>query len=545
MATPDIITSAFGLAKGKALSGDDYYDFKLLDDITVAIVCDGVGSADFGADAAKRVCEFLISSLQNRPKSWSIEKSIIHFIKSINNLLYMESIQEYDTQELVTTLALVVIEGNRLYGANIGDSRIYLKRDGSLTQLSRDHTYQEDNMEGVLSKAIGLESDVEPYYFENNLLPLDKVLLCSDGLYTQLNEDELSTGMDVSASYMVKKASQKNSDNLPDDTTALLLQIHKLDMRLQLKQSKLQLQEEYHKSDIIDGYKLIKPLIQNQRTWLCSKKNKYYVIKFAPYEATEDELILDLFVKEVWLARQLKAGFFPKAVIPKKRTHRYYIMSYIQGVTLKEYIAKKPMSIDMSINLAKFLLKMSQYLIRKDLVHADIKPENVMVTKRGDKEVFKMIDFGSISQAYSLTSRAGTPSYLAPERFQGSPICEQTEIYAIGVCLYEALSLKFPFGYIEPFQNPNFDKKIKPLSKHNPKVPAWLESIILRMLDSDTNKRYHHYSQVLYDITHPTRVKPYFDKSTSFIQRNEMMVYKVGFIAMFTTTLLLLLKCYG
>jgi serine/threonine protein kinase len=457
----------------------------------------------------------------------------------------MESIQEYDREELVTTLALVIIEGDRLYGANVGDSRIYLKRDSELILLSRDHADSDGDFEGVLTQAIGLAKDVDIYYFENSINPSDRVLLCSDGLYTQLDESELSLGMGVSASELVKRASRKNSDNLPDDTTALLIEINRVDIRLQLKQSELLLLPEYRVGDVIDGYELITPLIQNNRTWLCSNKGKKYVMKFAPYDVLDDEVMLDLFVKEVWFAKELKAGFFPKAVIPKKRTHRYYIMSYIKGVSLKEYISKKPLSIDMSIDLAKFLLKMAQYLIRKDLVHADIKPENIMVSKRGDKEIFKMVDFGSLSQAYSIINRAGTPSYLAPERFEDSPICEATEIYAIGVVLYEALSGKFPFGYIEPFQKPNFDKKIKSLSKLNPKVPLWLDSVILRMLDSDTSKRYHNYSQVIYDINNPSQVKPYFYKGTSFIQKNELMVYKVGFISMFISTVTLLLHCFG
>ncbi len=70
----------------------------------------------------------------------------------------------------------------------------------------------------------------------------------------------------------------------------------------------------------IDGYTLLKPLIQNERTWLVHKKTKDYVVKFAPYEAAEDEVLLDLFVKEAWNAKRLKAAFFPKAVIPKTRT---------------------------------------------------------------------------------------------------------------------------------------------------------------------------------------------------------------------------------
>jgi serine/threonine protein kinase len=542
MSKQNIETSGLTLAKGTQLKGDDFFEVKVMENITVAVVCDGVGSALQGAQAAKHTSNFLIRSLKNRPESWTMEKSIKHFIENINRVLYLESIAEYGREELVTTLALVVIEGDRLYGANVGDSRIYLHRtidgDDKLTQLSDDHSMDEEGMENVLTAAIGLEENVAPYYFENNLLAGDQILLCSDGLYNELTEEELSSGMKMSASYLVKKASKLYHDDLPDDTTAVVIAIKDVDPRRRLKQSDLIVQEHYKVGQMIDGYTLIKSLIQNERTWLCEKRGLRYVIKFIPSEAMDDEVMLDLFVKEVWMAKRLKAGFFPKAVIPKNRTHRYYIMSFIEGTTLKEYSTKKPLSVDLSVELAGFLLKMSHFLMKHDLVHGDIKPENIMLTERKGKLVFKMVDFGSITEAYSNVTRAGTPSYLAPERFKQEPVNEQTEIYAIGVTLYELLTQKFPFGEIEPFQNPSFKKTIKAPSKLNPKIPVWFESIILRALDPDVDKRYRNYSEMQYDLSNPEKVKPYFDKNTSFIERNEMMVYKVGFITMFLLNIL-------
>jgi len=541
MSKQNIETSGFTLAKGTQLKGDDFFEVKVMENITVAVVCDGVGSALQGAQAAKHTTNFLINSLKNRPKSWTMEKSIKHFIENINRVLYLESMAEYEREELVTTLTLVVIEGDRLYGANVGDSRIYLHRtidgDTQLTQLSDDHSMDEEGMENVLMAAMGLEENVAPYYFENNLKPGDQILLCSDGLYNELTEEDLSSGMKMGASYLVKKASKLHHDDLPDDTTAVVIEIKEVDPRLRMKQSDLIVQEHYKVGQVIDGYTLIKSLIQNERTWLCEKRGLRYVIKFVPYEAMNDEVMLDLFVKEVWMAQRLKAGFFPKAVIPKNRTHRYYIMSFVEGTTLKEYSAKKPLSVDLSVELAVFLLKMSHFLMTHDLVHGDIKPENIILTERKGKLVFKMVDFGSITEAYSNVTRAGTPSYLAPERFSQAPVNEQTEIYAIGVTLYEALTQKFPFGEIEPFQNPSFDKRIKSPSKLNPKIPEWLESVILRSLDPDTDKRYKNYSEMQYEVSNPVKVKPYFDKSVSFIERNEMMVYKVGFITMFALNL--------
>ena len=75
-----------------------------------------------------------------------------------------------------------------------------------------------------------------------------------------------------------------------------------------------------------------------------------------------------------------------------------------------------------------------------DLVHGDVKPENVLVLRSYDAVDFRLVDFGSVTELFSITSRAGTASYLAPERFHEAPISERTEIFAIGVTLYEALT---------------------------------------------------------------------------------------------------------
>ncbi len=539
----NIRTSAFSLAKGKELIGDDFYGVKSLkdEDLTIAIVCDGVGSAKKGGEAAKRVVHYLIENFKNRPQSWSIEKSLKNFIQSINSILYKESINEYERVEFITTLAIVIIQGNRLYGANVGDSRIYLLRDNKLIQLSHDHSMIEKGYENVLTNAIGLDEEIEIYYFENNLKKDDKILLCSDGLYNTVDKEFLKKYIPFGASYLVKEASRSVKDNLSDDTTAIIVEILEESQVAKLKSLNLPIAQNLKKNQIIDGYKLIKSL--NDNTWFCEKKGLNYYLKFAPKDAINNKKLLDLFVKEAWNAKRLKAGFFPKAGIPKKRSYRYYIMESLDGVTLKEYLQKKPLHIEDAINLAKMLIRMGQYLLKFDLVHGDIKPENIIVLKKDGKLRFKMIDFGSITEIYSLNNRAGTPSYLSPERLKGSFINESSEIFSIGVTLYEALTQKFPYGEIEPFSNPEFKLRKKPKDL-NPNIPQWLESIILRSIESNSNNRYQHYSEMNYELENSDKVKPYYDKSRPFIERNPLLAYKIGFFIMFIVNLILVTILY-
>ena len=533
MAKSNIKTSGFSLAKRKELKGDDFYDVQTIGNLTVAIVCDGVGSADEGAEAAKRVTSYLMNNFKIRPKTWSIDKSIKTFIKSINAILYKESQINYERSELVTTLTIVVIEGNRLYGANVGDSRVYLYRNNSLTQLSFDHAMQENGYENVLTQAIGISETTEPYYFENILQKNDKVLLCSDGLYNEINEDNIKENISKGAISLVKKASKLTNDHLPDDTTAVVLEILQVNETDILKQQKLEIPQSLKIGQIIDGYTLEKALIQNERTWLVSKKTKQYVIKFAPIEAKEDATILDLFIKEAWNAKRLKAEFFPKAVIPKNRTCRYYVMQLFAGEDLNTYLKSHlHVGIDDAVELASNLLNMSQFLLKYDLVHGDIKPNNIMIAKIDeDTTAYKIIDFGSITEIFSDESRAGTPSFLAPQRFQGEAISETTEIFAIGVTLYLSLTGKYPYGEVEPFQNPTFKEAKKP-STYNSNIPDWLDSVIMRSIALDKDQRYEHYSEMSYELTHPQKVKPYFIKNAPLIEKSPLLFYKSAFSIM-------------
>ena len=541
MPSKNIKTSGFSLAKRKELTGDDFYDIKTLGNITVAIVCDGVGSAQEGAEAAQRTTNYLINNLKKRPKTWSIEKSLTSFIRSINSILYEESQVNYESSELVTTLTIVIIEGNRLYGANVGDSRVYLYRDQKLNQLSSDHAMDEVGYEGVLTQAIGINKEVEPYYFENIVEKNDKILLCSDGLYTVINEDDLAKNIDIGAHFLVKKASMMMQDNLPDDTTAVVIDILKANEFEQMKRQKITIPKSLKKGQTIDGYSLEKSLIQNERTWLCSKKTKQYVIKFAPGECIDDETSLDLFVKEAWNAKRLKADFFPKAVIPKNRTQRYYVMQLFGGENLNSYLEHKHLTIDDSIELANTLLKMSQFLLKYDLVHGDIKPNNIMIAKDDDENItYKIIDFGSITEIFSLNSTAGTPSYLSPERFQGESINESSEIFSTGVTLYLALTEKYPYGEIEPFQTPNFKEAKKPSSFNN-NIPDWLDSVIMRAISPDKQRRYEHYSEMAYELKYPQKVKPFFAKNAPLIERSPLAFYKGAFIIMTLINVILII----
>ncbi|MEA2100763.1 MAG: bifunctional protein-serine/threonine kinase/phosphatase, partial [Campylobacterota bacterium] len=108
------------------------------------------------------------------------------------------------------------------------------------------------------------------------------------------------------------------------------------------------------------------------------------------------------------------------------------------------------------------------------------------------------------------------------------------------VTLYLALTGKYPYGEVEPFQTPVFKEAKKP-SFYNKNIPDWLDSVILRAIALDKEQRYGHYSEMSYEIKYPQKVKPFFAKNTSLIERSPLVFYKSAFIVMSIINFILLI----
>ncbi len=538
-----ISASQFILPKSANTKGDDACAYEIIDsEFLVGVLCDGVGSAKRGGAAARQSVKFFIEQFKTRPKNWSIEKTLVTFTKHINRLLFKESMTQYEQIELLTTLSVAVVYADKLYTLNLGDSHIYLQRDNTLTLLSTDHVMDEENMSHVLTQACGLSENVEVEVKVTDIKDGDKLILCSDGVYNLISDEDLNEEISkgLSAKLIVKSITKEHKDNERDDASLQIFTIKELSKICALKNLNLPIPKTLKKGDIIDGYKLIESMMTHNRIWKVRKKDTYLVMKF-PLNA-DDEQSLDEFVREAWYAKQIHHRSFGNAWIPEKRTSRYYLMELIEGNNLEKFLHGKHLSIDNAIALAKFLHKAEAHLLHLGLVHGDIKPENIIVYREANSAgtVFKMVDFGSIVEIFSTDSRAGTPTYLAPERFTGSNINESTEIFSIGVTLYWALSGKYPYGEIEPFQNPSF-KEAKPPSFYNKNIPDWFDSVIMRAININPQERYSHYSEFFYELKSPEKVKPYFNKSAQLIERDPLVFYKRAFFTLLAVNIVIII----
>ncbi|MES2507587.1 MAG: protein phosphatase 2C domain-containing protein [Verrucomicrobiota bacterium] len=536
-----IHTTSYGLPRTEGDTSSDAFAVRAWDETVIAVLSDGAGTGLPAREAAKRAVETLIENYSVKPRSWDPARALNEFTRLLNRSLYQESLARYERPEMVATLAVTVVEGNRLYGINVGDSRVTLWRNQELIPLSEDHV--DAIQKNMLTRALGMEEEIEPHVFECELQDGDVTLLCSDGLSNHLDAEDMATAMQQrsSARSLVLDARRNASQETLDDISAVVMDIRQTGKLRTMNERVLDVPETLRKGDKVDGYELLRSFHGTDRVWLAEKDGLRVVIKFAPREARDSAAYLTAFTRETWNATRAQSEHFVRAHEPLGQTARYYVMQFVDAPSLQSVLRERLLSVDSAVALGRFLAEACQTLLRMDLAHGDIKPENILCAGDYARLSFKLVDLGSAVQVFSEASRAGTASYLAPERFRGAPNSERTEIFAIGVVLYQSLTGKLPYGSIERFQTPSFSAA-KNLAKLNPNVPPWLETVVRRAIALKPERRYQHYSELAHDLANPVRVQPFFEDFTPLLERNPLIFYRTGFFILLVISLLLLFK---
>ena len=532
----------FAFARGEQKPSEDAAVAKEFAGVFLAAVADGLGSAKQGGEAAARVVQALAQNFPARPRGWSAGKTLEEITRHLNRRFYQEGLARFESPECSTTIAAVALEGDHVCALNAGDSRIYLWRGDHLTRLSTDHREPHPDRSHVLTCAMGLAEELTLASRELPILADDVLLLCTDGVSDVLDDGALTAllARGSSAAAIASEAHRKATDDQRDDLTVVTLRVLETGPGHRRAEVAWHVPDRLKAGDVIDGYTLRRSFRASDRIWLAARQGDSFVLKFAPREAAQNDSARNIFEREVWHATQLQAEFFPTAFVPEPATACYYALEYINAPTLKQFIAKHNfLTPTQAVELAKFVLRAEQFLLRHDFVHGDLKPENILVLRENEGGRFKLIDLGSVSEVFSLQGRAGTPSYLAPERFTGAAMTERTEIFSLGATLYEALTGKLPHGEIEPFQMPVF-RTARPLTALNPHAPLWLEAIAARALAVAPEQRYESYSEMLFELENPAKVRPFHQAGTPLLERNPLLFFKTGFFLLLGVTLGLL-----
>lgn len=537
-------SSSFGLpASGKVRSEDAFAVRPQPDGGLLCVLSDGVGAARDPLRAAERVVRLVSEGFEARPDGWPLRKVFERLVDEANASLYREGAYLDGVPSMQATLAAVFVSENRLCGFNIGDSPVLLVRKGDTVCLSQTHSCRNADGNDVLTNAVGMGAAVTGHYFETDLSEGDVVVITSDGLPALMDIGLIGklAGRFGSARTLIHEALQENASADADDLTAVILEVKELSQPEGRTLAAGPCCPPLGRGVEIDGFKLLRPLGGNERVWLAEKEARRFVLKFLPGEAERDESgnLHVGFAREAWNACRLRAPYFVTATMPESGAAYYYVQDYVDAPTISALLKSKRLAVDEAIELGRFLSRAGQWLLGHELVHGDIKPENILFVRTPEGEEFKLLDLGLASTVFTDTGRSGTPTYLAPERFEGAVVTERTEIFAIGVTLFEVLTGRLPFGRIERFQTPVFHPPQRP-SRWNPNVPPWLDAVILKCLSVRSDRRFQHFSELLFALEHPSSAPA--DSFEPLLSRNPALFYKVGFWLLLAVCLGLLWK---
>lgn len=503
------------------------------------MLSDGVGTARDPERCAERVVRLVSDSFSARPRQWPVRKAMERLVEQVNDSLYKEGAYLDGTASMQATLAAVCVMGNRLRGLNVGDSRVLLMHGAEVERLSHDHVSMNGDGHDILTQAIGMGPHLSPHYFEKALSKDDLIVVTSDGLSKLMDDATLGQAARkyASAQSLVREVIENKKTTETDDLSLVIMRVEQLGPDLPEPQSPEEKTfPQPGKGREFDGHKLSHHIGGNNRVWLAEKEGGRFVIKFVPQEAETDDsgTIVARFAREAWNASRLHGEFFVPARLPQDGSAYYYIMDYVEAPSLRFVLKSRKLGIDEAIELGKFLCRAGQFLLGKELIHGDIKPDNVLVFRDGDDISFKMLDLGLASPVFTAASTSGTPTYLAPERFAGASVTERTEIFSIGVTLYETLTGRTPYGTFERFQVPHFGRVQRP-SKWNPNIPPWLDCVILKCLRLQQADRFECYSELLFALEHPEQAPQDLGLEGPLLETNPLLFYKI------TTAVLLVL----
>ena len=184
---------------------------------------------------------------------------------------------------------------------------------------------------------------------------------------------------------------------------------------------------------------------------------------------------------------------------------KYISMEYIKGQNLRDFIqASGSLSIETIVNISRQVCEALVAAHKKGILHQDLKPSNIMLDNSGQAYI---MDFGLARSLFTEDASikgtiTGTPQYMSPEQVEGKKLDKRSDVYALGVIMYEMVTgkLLFDADTREEILQKQVTETPKPPSKINPNVPPLLQHIILKSLEKDREKRYQSAAEITTDL---------------------------------------------
>ncbi len=236
-------------------------------------------------------------------------------------------------------------------------------------------------------------------------------------------------------------------------------------------------------------------------------------LKVPQPEAESDILFYDRFHREAAIGCELDHPGIPKVVGIGRNSRVYFAMEWVDGTSLRDILQERGILAEAeAVRIACGICDVLIYIHANGVVHRDLKPENVVVSRDG---TVKLIDFGIAAKAGArrltfgkLSQVMGTADYISPEQVKGQRGDARSDLYALGVMLYEMLTGQMPFGGSNPLavMNARLLSDPTPLEEAVPEIaPSW-KAILQRLLSRNPKERYQCAKDLAFDLEHPDQV---------------------------------------
>ena len=272
-----------------------------------------------------------------------------------------------------------------------------------------------------------------------------------------------------------------------------------------------------HPDDKLDNYQIERLVARSGMASIYRAKDMRtgvpVALKIPHPEAEADPLLFDRFRREEEIGKKLDHPSVMKVFDTEDHRRIYMVLEWVDGRLLRQIlIEQKKMPIDRALRITLGILDALEYVHSHGVVHRDLKPENIMVD--ADDHI-KLIDFGIAGASGTrrltfakFTQTMGTPDYISPEQVKSKRGDARSDLYAMGVMLYEMLTGEVPFHGPNPFAIMN-DRLLNnpiPPRELNPEISPQLQEIIYRALERNPANRYSSAKEFARDLQHQDQV---------------------------------------
>ncbi len=531
--------------------------------IAVALA-DGISSSQVAHVASQATITGFLADYYCTSDAWSVKKSAHQVLAATNSWLYSQTQQgQYRFNKdkgYVCTLSAMIIKSNRAHIFHVGDTRVCRLHEKDLEQLTEDHRLWVSREKSYLSRAMGIHPRLDIDYKTLPISPGDVFLLMTDGVYEFVSDEaivkmlaESGDSLDDTARKIVETAYREESDD------NLTLQIVRIDEvpdpsaeEIYQSLTELPFPPVLEPRKPFDGYQIIRNLHASSRSHVylaLDEEGQQVVIKTPSTDIKDDPGYLERFLLEEWIAQRINSVHVLRPYqIKRRRNFIYTVTEYIEGQTLAQWVRDNPKpKLEAVRAIIEQVAKGLRAFHRLEMVHQDIRPENIMIDSQG---TVKIIDFGAtrvagvaeISANLQQEAVLGTAQFTAPEYWLGETGSPRSDLYSLGVLTYQMLTGKFPYGVkgarakTRAAQN---KLNYIPMTTYNPDIPVWIDDAVKKAVQGDPLKRYQECSEFVYDLRHPN--KEFLHKTRPpLIERDPVKFWK-GLVLLETLIIIALL----